>query len=121
MICIPNILIVEDEAIIALGLELAAIDSGARVSGPFATTAAALAAIADDPPQGAILDANLWDGPITPVVRWLISERIPVVLHSAQGMPADLAAEFSDLPSVPKPAAPLLVVSRLLAMIQCEG
>jgi len=120
MVYKPNILIVEDEVLIALRLELAAIDSGARVLGPFGTTAAAFTAIVDDRPQGAILDVNLWDGPITPVAQWLLREKIPVVLHSAQGAPEELAAEFPDLPSVAKPAGPFAVVARLLRIIETD-
>ena len=113
-----NILIVEDDAIIALGLELAALDSGVQVLGPFSTTSAALTAIDNDHPNGAVLDCDLWDGPVDPVARRLLASGIPVVFHSAQSIPAALKAEFPGVILIDKPAPPLVVVTKLLELTE---
>jgi hypothetical protein len=72
--------------------------------GPFATASAALAALETSHVDGAILDANLLDGNITPVARLLLARRIPVVVHTGVGLPAELADFRKRLPVVMKPA-----------------
>ena len=59
-----RILVVEDEAFIALDLVMAIEDAGAIAVGPAATVAEALELISFDPPDGAILDVNLPDGTV---------------------------------------------------------
>lgn len=112
----PAILIAEDDAMIALALELAAIDCGAVVQGPYATVAEAIERIERDLPQAALLDGNLRDGPVTPLARHLIHLGVPLLIHSAHPIPAKLASEFPRLPVMAKPAPPLAVISRLLSL-----
>lgn len=109
----PTILIVEDDPIIAMGLELAVVDCGGEVCGAFPTVAETVIALDGRLLHGAILDGTLWDGSISPVARRLIVTGTPLLIHSAQAVPADLASEFEDIPYLAKPASPLLVVSRL--------
>lgn len=110
----PIVLIVEDECMIAIGLAFAAEDAGAFVVGPVATVAAALELLETIKIDAAILDANLLDRDITPVALRLIDDAVPFVIHSAIGLPADLAAVFPDIPQITKPARPKTVVRRLL-------
>ena len=59
----PTVMIVEDEAIIALSLEDIFKDEGYEVVGPFSSCADALASLSSGLPSLAIVDAMLRDGP----------------------------------------------------------
>ena len=107
-------MIVEDEAIIALGLELAVLDIGGTVAGPFASGLAALHLLDMMQVDAAILDANLEDGEASPVAERLMAASIPFIFHSATGIPRGLLDGYPDLAIVRKPARPEWVVSRLL-------
>lgn len=74
----PRVLVVEDEALIALALEDRLRAAGARIVGPFASVQAALAAIDDG--QGidaAILDIKLSEGDVFQVAERLEGMRVP--------------------------------------------
>lgn len=109
-----HIMIVEDEAITALGLELAVLDIGGSVVGPVASAAAALQLLDTMQVDAAILDANLEDGEASPVAERLMAASIPFIFHSATGIPRGLLAGYPDLAIVRKPARPEWVVLRLL-------
>jgi len=111
------VLIVEDEALIALELAIAVENIKGEVVGPVATVADALEALSLTSVMAAVLDANLLDRDVTPVALALIEKKIPFVVHSALGLPDDLRAMFPDLPFVPKPSRPADVVLRLAAEI----
>ena len=64
-----NILIVEDQAIIALDLESAVEEANGQVIGPASTVREALKLLHANEVDAAILDANLPDGDVTPVAR----------------------------------------------------
>ena len=112
-----SILIVEDEAMIALGLIYAAEDVGATVIGPATSTVEALLLLANGLVDAAILDVNVADRDITPVALALIDRSVPFILHTGTGIPAELAATHPDLPMLMKPAAPNNVLAHLLAQL----
>ncbi|MFA5966458.1 MAG: response regulator [Sphingomonas sp.] len=112
-----HILIVEDEAIIALGLELAALDCGAVVAGSVGSAAAAMDLLDTMRIDAAILDANLADGEASPVAERLIAQSTPFIFHSATGIPSGLRAGYPDLTIVRKPARADWVLSRLMREI----
>jgi ActR/RegA family two-component response regulator len=109
-----RILIVEDEAIIALDLADAVADVEAEVVGPVASVAEALALLATTPINGAVLDANLFDGVVTPLALHLLDLGVPFVIHTGTGLPIDLAARPRDVPLVMKPAKATSVVATLM-------
>ena len=69
-----NILIVEDQAIIALDLESAVEEANGQVIGPTSTVREAMRLLQTNEVDAAILDANLPDGDVTPVAEGLIAE-----------------------------------------------
>ena len=111
-------MIVEDEAIIALGLELAVLDIGGVVAGPVASAAAALHLLDVMRVDAAILDAHLEDGEASPIAERLMAGSTPFIFHSATGIPRGLLAGYPDLAIVRKPARPEWVVSRLLEEVR---
>jgi DNA-binding NtrC family response regulator len=80
-----RILVVEDEALIAMLLEDACVDAGYEVVGPFARLADALAASATQVLDAAILDINLAGEHIHPVAKLLESRQVPFLLLSGYG------------------------------------
>ncbi len=109
MLAGANVLVVEDEAIIALELCLAIEDADGVVVGPAATTGEALMLIANASGAGmpiavAVLDTDLADRDVTPVVLRLHENGIPMIIRSAVGLPAAVHALHPDIPWLPKPS-----------------
>ncbi len=101
-----RILIVEDEALIAMMLADSLEDAGHEVVGPAATMAEALAlcAGAAPPPELAVLDIDLGDGGSGVDVARALMERwgVPSILASGQTMEARRARDIA-LSHISKP------------------
>ena len=85
-----RILIVEDEALVAMLVEDALLDAGAEVIGPVATVAEAMALLDAGSPDGAVLDLNLAGETSTPVADLLAARGVPFVVatgYGAEGLP----------------------------------
>lgn len=113
-----RVLVVEDNA--ALALELAAIVSslGAHPIGPVSTVAAALERVAREPLDAALLDVHLTDGKAWQVADALMARRIPYVFCSGYGKESGLHAAYAGAPTVGKPFRPTdvhLALTRALA------
>jgi CheY-like chemotaxis protein len=108
------ILIVEDQALVALDLADAVERRGGHVVGPVASVAEALEISEAQPLGAAILDANLVDRDVTPLAIQLLAKGTPFVVFSGTGLPDDLAKRHPDLPLVMKPAPPETVLDALV-------
>ena len=111
------ILVVEDEPFIALGLALAIQHADGEVVGPAASVKAALKLLETHGVVGAILDVNLTDGVISPVVDYLMQRQIPLIIQTGVGIPADLAARFPDLIVRIKPTISDQMIAELADLI----
>ncbi|WP_029011231.1 response regulator [Azospirillum halopraeferens] len=100
-----RVLLVEDEAMVAMMLEDMLGDLGCRIIGPAASVAAALELAADPALDGAILDVNVGGEPIYPVAEALTARGIPFVFTTGYGA-ADIDARFADAPALQKPFSP---------------
>lgn len=78
-----NVLVVEDEFLIAMEMEDLLLEEGFGVVGPAGTVAYALDLLAHQTPDMAVLDVNIGDKRVTPVVLRLRSLGIPFVIASA--------------------------------------
>lgn len=107
-----RILVVEDEPFIAFDLMMAIEEAGAVAVGPAATVAEALDFIGNEPPDGAILDVNLPDGTVGPVLDAL-SKTAGVVVHTGVGLPPDIRAVHPNVPVYSKPTAPAVLLERI--------
>ncbi|RYG90518.1 MAG: hypothetical protein EON58_19145 [Alphaproteobacteria bacterium] len=114
------ILIVEDEALIALDLADAIMQIEGKPVGPVATVAEALSLLDETSFEAAILDANLIDRDVTPLVLALIDREIPFVIHTGTGLPAELALLHPTLTVIPKPARSTLVLAALLQRLSAD-
>lgn len=78
-----TVLIVEDEALIALDIEMIVEDHGYGVLGPVSSVDKALKLLESHRPDVGLLDVNLNGETITPVARRLRDLNVPFVLISA--------------------------------------
>ncbi len=98
------VLVVEDEALIALHLELILKRHGWRVLGPAASVDQALRLLdAGEAPDVAVLDVNLRGEPVTPVAVALRAQGVPFVLASAYDRVDHVAPALAEVPNVGKP------------------
>ena len=115
------ILIVEDEPYIALDLAFAIEDAGGRAIGPVSGVQEALTLLGTAEIAAAILDVNLPDGDISPVVERLAEMGCPVILQTGIGLPPALADRFSSLIVHIKPCRPERLIAELEELLgTCE-
>ena len=113
-----TVLVVEDDFLVAFEIAESVTMAGGFVLGPVPSVHEALALIETQLFDAAILDANLSDRNITPVLTILLARDIPLVLHTGSGVPVEMQAQKDLIAVVKKPAAPetvLAVLSRRLA------
>jgi hypothetical protein len=98
-----NVLILEDEPLIAMSMEAMIEDMGWGVVGPFATVNDAVASIvAGTVIHCGLLDCNLGGSPSWPVADALAERNIPFAFTSGQSM-RDIDPRFAGRPSFTKP------------------
>ena len=100
-----RVLVVEDEALVAMLVEDALLDAGAEVVGPVATVAEALLLLKGQLPEAAVLDLNLAGETSTPVADELARRGVPFVVatgYGADGLPPGHA----NVPVLAKPYDP---------------
>ena len=112
------ILIVEDNAFLAVDLAMAVEDLGGCVVGPVARVDEAMSLLDVHQLAGAVLDSQLEDRDITPVVTSLLKQGVPLVIHTGTGLPAALALSHPDLPVLIKPLKPAIVLELLMARMR---
>ncbi|CAN7644823.1 response regulator [Phenylobacterium sp. LjRoot219] len=109
-----EILLVEDEALVAAMLEDMLADFGCVLAGGAATVSEALAAVeAATEIDAAILDVNLGGEKVFPVADILVSRGVPIVFSTAYG-PADLAERYPRARVIHKPYRPEALAELLI-------
>ena len=98
-----DVLIVEDDPIIALDFEDTLLGFGVKTVRTAASVARALALIAERPPDFALLDVGLIREKSFAVAERLEALKIPFVFVTGYGTDARLPAAFADKPRLPKP------------------
>ena len=98
-----RVLIVEDEALVAMLLADYLEELGHEVTATAASVADALVAIADAPPDLAIVDCALSEGEASwPVADQLAEQSVPFLFSSGSSR-AELPAAHADAPMLLKP------------------
>jgi DNA-binding response OmpR family regulator len=100
------VLVVEDEPIIAADLAETVEEGGAVVIGPCSTINEARRGARTPRLDAAILDVNLRDGDITPVLEALLARDIPVLIYTGAELPPKLRARHPNLIVLQKPLQP---------------
>jgi len=115
-----QILVVEDEAQIALAAEDDLLDAGVRVIGPAASVSEALhlieAALSGRGVDAAVLDVKLGDGLVSPVAGRLTALGVPFVFVTGYGTGCGTDGAHAAAPVLHKPFAPpeLIAVPEML-------
>ncbi|PEQ12900.1 hypothetical protein B2G71_08645 [Novosphingobium sp. PC22D] len=101
-----RVLLVEDEPLVALDLEMALEDAGARILGPAPNVAVAMDLIEGAKRiDAAILDINLQDSDSYPIAERLMAIGVPFVFHTGHGSQVELGSRFPGAPVCRKPIA----------------
>lgn len=98
----PRVLVIEDEAMIAMLIEDMLTELGCAMLGPAADAPRAVAMIEQANFDAAILDVNLAGHRTMPVAAILQSKGIPFIFATGYGA-SGIDAEFSDRPVLTKP------------------
>ena len=102
-----RILVVDDEALVALDLQATLEDGGAMVVGPFHGLRGAMrAAASDEPLDAAILDVDLGDDSVFPLADRLIDGGVPFVFHTGRSDLDRLHHRYGDVVVLLKPSRP---------------
>lgn len=116
-----TVLIVEDEALIAMDLQSLLEDAGYRVLGPANSHASAMALLNGDAPDVALLDVNLGHSDVFGVANELANRKTKLIFltgHTAQKLPL----AHRHRPLVAKPYLPhVLLQAVALAVSQTEA
>jgi DNA-binding response OmpR family regulator len=117
----PQVLVLEDEALIALNLQDELQDSGHEVVGPFTDCSAALGWLQTATPDMAILDATLNDGSCHSVAAELSRRRVPFLIYSGHQEDRQLLSEFNHITWIEKPVpSGVLVQECQQLLVRCD-
>jgi CheY-like chemotaxis protein len=97
-----RVLLVEDEAMVAMMIEDMLCDLGCQVIGPVSRVASALDLLEDEPVDAAVLDVNLGGEAVFPVADRLAAAGVPFVFSTGYGL-AGLDPRHADRPVLQKP------------------
>ena len=114
---VKSVLIVEDEAMIAMDLEMSLADMGWRVVGPTAHVAQALKLIETEAIGVGLLDYTLINETTEPVALALMERDIPVIFLSGDGV-ARRPEALSSCKVMSKPVDITKVNNALLAALR---
>lgn len=83
-----RVLVVEDEALVAMLVEDTLVEAGAEIAGPVATAAEALSLLGVALPDAAVVDVNLGDHTSEPVTEALTARNVPFLVATGYGSAA---------------------------------
>jgi PAS domain S-box-containing protein len=98
-----RVLVLEDEALIAMQIEAAIADAGCIVIGPASRVDEACDMIAATEIDAALLDVNVADEHSFPVADLLASKQVPFAFCTGYAGAASLPDRFADAPVIAKP------------------
>lgn len=118
-----RVLVVEDEALVAMLVEDGLVDAGARVLGPASSVDEALqlieTAMLDGGLSAAVLDMNLNGEAVTPVANRLAALGVPFLF--ATGYDRDLdRGDYTAVPLLEKPFDPTMLVAAVEALASAK-
>ena len=116
-----RILVVEDEALIALEIASILSGEGAEIVGPMMTVKDALACIGREPLSGAVLDLSLHCCSVAPVARQLARRGVPFFFYTGQADVAAIRAEWPASPIIPKPATQDTLIHTLASLLAAHA
>ncbi|MFG1361425.1 response regulator [Xanthobacter pseudotagetidis] len=115
-----RVLVVEDEFLVALGLEDNLRALGCTVVGPVASLSAAMVAAAHEAVDAAILDVNLAGEAVFPAAAILLDRGVPFMFCSGYSGSGRLPEKFADAPRVPKPYTSKAIATTLAELMGAD-
>lgn len=112
-----RVLVVEDEFLVALGLEDHLRTLGCVVVGPAGSLAAAMQAAAYEAVDAAILDICLAGERVFPAAAILHDRGIPFLFCSGEVLTGQMPERFSDAPRVAKPFTGGIITAALADLV----
>lgn len=112
-----RVLLLEDDAVIALEMNERLADLGADVMGPFATIEAAEAALAQESPQAALLDANIAGRSSVDLALELARRGVPVAFCTGYNDLSHLPTALAAAPLLTKPVSDAALNGALARML----
>ncbi len=100
-----TLMVVEDEYLVATGLEITLQAAGYNVLEPIPSVAEALAVVADHPADLALLDVNVAGHRVYPVADALAKRQVPFIFLTGCNE-GDLPDRFAGTPLLVKPFSP---------------
>jgi len=110
-----RILVVEDEALIALQLEMDIEDNGHDVAGTCMSLTESLKFIENEDIDGAILDVDLRGVDVFPAAEKLQEKHIPFVFHTGHGDKSQIEDLFPRSTVFKKPTSTEIMLQKLFA------
>lgn len=112
-----NILVVEDEVVIAMEITSNLEDEGAQVIGPAHTLDRAVTLASKFDISAAILDLRLGAASVAPVARLLSDRKIPFLFYSGLSRTDQAKAEWPKSEIFSKPCPPDILIGALAGLI----
>ena len=113
-----RVLVVEDEALVAATISELLTEAEGVPVGPAASICEARRLIRDSASlDAALLDVNLSDGFVTPVLEALSARGIPTVVYTGGVVPEDVRQRHPDLLALSKPVLPARLIGELRKLI----
>ncbi len=112
-----RILVVEDDAVLALDLVTSLTEAGASILGPVASLNEASDLISPTACDAAILDLRLRERNATALARKLLKETIPFIVYTGYPDSAFFTSDWPGYEMVTKPAEMQFLIGRVAALI----
>jgi CheY-like chemotaxis protein len=117
-----RVLVVEDETLIAADISEVLTEADCVPVGPAASVQEARQLIKDSSSlDAALLDVNLSDGVITPILEALRARGIPTMVYTGGVVPADVRQRHPELIALSKPVLPARLIGELRKIIGTSG
>jgi len=98
----PRVLLVEDEALVAMMIQECLVDFGYQVIGPVCTASDAVTKAKDAYFEAAVLDINLGDGAVYPIADILTARGVPFVFVTGYDVDS-IEPRYRKIPILQKP------------------
>jgi CheY-like chemotaxis protein len=98
-----RILVAEDEALIAIGIESMLLGFGCEVVGPVSEVREILQVVESERLDGALLDVNLRGRQVFDILPEVLRHKVPVMLTSGYDDATLFPPAFRELPRISKP------------------
>jgi DNA-binding NtrC family response regulator len=116
-----RVLVVEDEPLVAEDLKALLAEAEGVPVGPASSVREAQHLIKDGPAvDAALLDVNLRDGPVMPVLEALSARGVPTVVYTGGAVPEDVRQRHPELIALAKPVPPARLIGELRKVIKAS-